>query len=582
MKLFKYFIFISLFIFSTSLYAAKEITISGSSIVSERILLKEALNLEKPALYKFWTWFDSYLIDEKNILTIKSDITRYYRKLGYFNIDVKVIKNKDSVVVTVTENSLVAINNIIFDLDLISFIPFKKGELFEPSKFTQTKKEILRYYNEQGYCFSSLDAKAKVDLEEDVVNLEFYLDKKALCKIDSIVVMGVDDTKKNIVLTHIELKKGAVFDIRNIENSYKMLQSYGAFSQIDIDYKHNQTSELEVIIKLNNNAQPHLAKVGIGFSSDTGPRIVGSWRHQNFHDKMKILELNARAALIEQELSATYIQRNFLDVNSWWLNVLDFNQFIGFKHKDYSSYSSDSYAIKPSVEKLEYVREFKTGVIIEENIITQHAITSKALKSTIRVDTTNFFIVSPFVSLAYDYRDSKLRPTRGYYVQNYLEYGELTLGSQVRYLKLEETLSYARKMYGFLLGTKFKIGVINEYVGELPFSKRFYAGGAFSNRAYEYEGLNPSDTRSSGTGGRSLIDTSFNLLHPIYENFDILTFVDMTVLNENELSFTGPVVFGLGVGLSYNTVVGPVNTSIGFDPNKPGQYAVHFQVGYTF
>ena len=135
--------------------------------------------------------------------------------------------------------------------------------------------------------------------------------------------------------------------------------------------------------------------------------------------------------------------------------------------------------------------------------------------------------------------------------------------------------------YNFITAFTMKVGVIKEYAGDLPISRFFFAGGSYSNRAYVFETLKTGDTNSLN-GAKSLLDSSLNLVHQIYKKWDGLLFIDGTILNEKELSYDTNMAFGVGAGVSYNTLVGPINISAGVDPNNVNQFALHFQVGYTF
>lgn len=573
-------IVVTLVFFCSLLLADKDIYFRGNHVVSDSEISR-VLHLEVLPIYYFWDWLDPYKIEANKEHNVAATLKRYYRSKGYFLTDIKVVSTKSTMYVYINEFEQVKITKLYIDSYLKKYVKLNVGDYFDPEKFVQSKRDILKHYHETGYCHAVLNAKAYIDKEKLGAELHYSVDDGFICQVKKIDIEGIDEEKKQIILEHIELKENQQFDSNNIDRSYQLIQSYGAFSKVSIDYDREDRDkvDLDIPIVLTNNDHPRIVKFGVGISSDVGAKLFASWRHQDLFEDMKVLQFGIDLSKIRQKLSSTYIHRSFIPVKSSFLNVLDYNQYIAYEKKKFLNFSSDNYLFRPSLEKIEYTRSLKFGVIIDQTKIKEEA--NKVGLSSIHEDTENYFVVAPFFSLDYDFRDSKIRPTDGYFIQNYVEYGEKSLASEVRYLKLIERLSLVSSYYDFITAMTMKIGIIREYEGTLPISKFFYAGGTYSNRAHIFEMLPTTDT-SSLNGGRTLVDSSLNLVHQIYGNWDGLLFMDTTLLNEKELSYGTEMLFGVGIGVSYNTLVGPVNISAGVDPNDINQYAIHFQVGYTF
>lgn len=573
-------IVVTLALFCLLLFADKDIYFRGNKVVSDSEV-STVLHLKVPPIYYFWEWLNPYQIEENKEHNIATILKRYYRSKGYFLTDIKVVSTKSTIYVYINESEQVKITKLYLDSYLKKYVKLNIGDYFDPEKFVQSKKDILKHYHETGYCHAVLNAKAYVDKEHLAAELHYSVDDGFICRVKKIDIEGIDEEKKKIILEHIELKENQQFDSNNIDRSYQLMQSYGAFSKVSIDYDRADRDkiDLDIPILLTNNEHPRIVKFGIGISSDVGAKLFASWRHQDLFEDMKVLQFGIDLSKIRQKISSTYIHRSFIPINTSFLNVLDYNQYIAYEKKHFLNFTSNNYLFRPALEKIEYIRNLKLGVILDQTQIKEEA--NKVGLNTIHEDTENYFVVAPFFALDYDFRDSKIRPTHGYYIQNYIEFGEKYLTSDVRYLKLIERLSLVESYYDFIVAMTMKVGVIREYEGKLPISKFFYAGGAYSNRAHIFEMLPTTDT-SSLNGGRSLIDSSLNLVHQIYGNWDGLLFLDATLLNEKELSYNTDMFLGVGAGVSYNTLVGPVNISAGVDPNNVNQYAIHFQVGYTF
>ena len=60
------------------------------------------------------------------------------------------------------------------------FVNFTKDEVFISSKFSESKKNIRKYLNENGYAKADINAKAYVNLDEYKVELIYIITKNKL------------------------------------------------------------------------------------------------------------------------------------------------------------------------------------------------------------------------------------------------------------------------------------------------------------------------------------------------------------------------------------------------------------------
>jgi translocation and assembly module TamA len=110
---------------------------------------------------------------------------------------------------------------------------------------------------------------------------------------------------------------------------------------------------------------------------------------------------------------------------------------------------------------------------------------------------------------------------------------------------------------------------------------RFFAGGVQSVRGYGYLTLGPSTATNSLSGGRYLLTNSFNLEQHLYKQLSGVVFFDVG----NAFNTWAHPHFqsGAGVGLSYQTPIGPISLYLSRPLNVPGHYyRVDFSLGAHF
>ncbi len=154
--------------------------------------------------------------------------------------------------------------------------------------------------------------------------------------------------------------------------------------------------------------------------------------------------------------------------------------------------------------------------------------------------------------------------------------------STASYAKLFQESRWIHTFGRTTLALKAKLGLVNELESRLPESKLFYAGGAYSNRGFGFNRLGASDAVCEGVGGRTIIDTTIELAHPLFHKFSGALFLDSTMISSNSLTFSDDFRHSVGIGLRYSTPVGPIKLDLGFNLEESDQYALHFLIGQSF
>lgn len=175
-----------------------------------------------------------------------------------------------------------------------------------------------------------------------------------------------------------------------------------------------------------------------------------------------------------------------------------------------------------------------------------------------------------------DRRDSKIFPKDGWYIDSRIE-GSI-LG--------DPPYTKAQIKGGLYIPLKQTILLLKAHLGQLftpskaPPSLFFLAGGAQSNRAYGFRTIYALDS-SCQIGGKSLVEGSLELRHPVWDGVYGALFWDRTYLSRSRLSLAEHVD-GVGVGILYPSAVGTIKAYVGFDPFHPAQHAINIYIGALF
>jgi len=156
------------------------------------------------------------------------------------------------------------------------------------------------------------------------------------------------------------------------------------------------------------------------------------------------------------------------------------------------------------------------------------------------------------------------------------------------YLPLSETLTLARRVQ---IGNIRPQGDAEENV---PFSKRFFLGGATSIRGWGRYEVSPLSESGQPYGGDSMFAFSEEVRKSFSKNLGGVLFLDAgNVWAESWSIRLNDLRYAIGPGIRYQTPIGPIRFDLGYQLNPiPGllvdgepqtrRWRLHFSIGQAF
>ena len=564
--------------------STKEIIIQGNHAIETSEYL-DALGVKQKSWFAFWG-DDKTIIAQKIIPRIPDTMREFLDAKGYYDAKITLRSTAESVTVTVKEDKPVRVSrmDIESDFNITHIVSFEKQGRFEAGKFIAIKQAIKEALMKAGYCNYQLDTKAYVDLVKRTVALKYSLQKGELCHFGETTILSKpENISERVIRSRIQYKKGEVFSTEKINRTFDALNSLDAFGsgtvapkereeEADVELKPSQTIPME--ISLSPKEKRNLFKGGIGYDTALGMRLQLYYERRNFMGNAQKFTSTLHYSDKSKFGEATFFSPALIALNG---DYFDLYSELGFSHNIYNAYNENKgyWTVKLTYERDRITADLGLGL---ENIDIEKTENDPAIIEG------NFLLLYPFANFVYDGRDSKIDPKNGYYFSAYAEYGlDYKPGASSYFKYLLE--GRAIKTFGDLtLATVGKVGVIDELSGIVPASKLFYAGGAYSNRAYgEHEiGMVTSPVASSALGGKTWLNLSFEADYPIYDKLYAALFFDSTMINQEAYDFHGQTINTLGVGVRYMTPIGPIKLDIGANIEDIDQYGISFQIGQSF
>ncbi len=191
------------------------------------------------------------------------------------------------------------------------------------------------------------------------------------------------------------------------------------------------------------------------------------------------------------------------------------------------------------------------------------------------------------LSLTRDRRDNPRRPRKGHLAQVSVAAASSALGSEVEYWKAGGRLGYYLPVGDHTLRLGARAGLISPMgdTGEIPIDLRYFNGGPFSVRSFQERSLGLRDPASGHpVGGNfySVFSAEYEIPLGVVNGLSLVPFADAgnLIYDESDASLDD-LRYALGLGLRYETPIGPIRAEYGFNPDqRPGEPEGTFHLGF--
>ncbi len=556
------------------------ITIKGNKSIEESTL-QNALGVETNGILEFYKE-DNPKIKDKLLPSLPDALRGFYNSEGFYDANFTIDISDKLVTVDIDEDRAVVVSdiNISSDYNISKLIILKKGDRFRTKDFINTKNSIINALLKDGYCSYDLDSKAFVDLDKARVDLRFILTKGGYCTFGKVTTSGLDRVGEEVVVSRVRAREGKRFNLELIQDSYKALYALDSFDMVGIKYDRKYYNVVPVDIKLKEITKKNYFMGGISYDTNVGAGVRTEYIRKNFFGDARKLRVRASYSSIEQLLEFAHYLPALFHISEYYI---DLSSKVGYSNLEYEGFMEEKGYLEAHLSYTNEKLHIRAGLAMENIDISlkDNVNSDKIIKA---INDGSFLLIYPFARFVYDRRDSKLNPKSGYYIEGNVEYGIDYDSDASSYLKYTLEGRLIDTFDKLTLSSVLKVGIVDELTNELPESKLFFGGGAYSNRAYGYNrvGVIYSPTRYGLEGAYSMVNLSLEANYPIVGDLYGAIFNDNTMLTVNSYDFSGDILSSAGFGARYITPIGPIKIDIGMNIYDPSQYGIGFQIGQSF
>lgn len=322
----------------------------------------------------------------------------------------------------------------------------------------------------------------------------------------------------------------------------------------------------------------------IGYGTEEGIRLEGSWEHRNLFPPEGMLRVRGIAGTQEQLAGVTFRKNNFRARD----RILTLDAYASTI--DYDAYDARTASLIGTYERVStllFQKNFSWSVGLEL-VASQE---SERAADGRDLPRETYFIAALPLYAQIDASDDLLDPTEGFRLAGRLS-PEISdnEGVQSFYLRSQVDASYYQSVgENTVLAGRVRVASIpGAPLEAIAPSRRLYAGGGGSVRGYGYREIGPLNNRGDPLGGRSLVEVSAEArigTGLMDGAISIVPFVDAGSVGLDPTPDFRTVKYGAGVGVRYDTGFGPLRLDVAF-PLNPGPndnwVAVYVALGQAF
>jgi translocation and assembly module TamA len=400
-------------------------------------------------------------------------------------------------------------------------------------------------------------------------------------RFNGVMVTGTERMDPAFVAYLTGITTGEEYDPDEVEAAAERLRRLQVFRSIVIEEAGPLTPAglLPLTVRVAERP-PRVFGAGGSYSSIDGASIEGYWTHRNLFGHAERLRVEGRVRGIDSTEAEDFDY--FLGVHFTRPGVLtpdtDFLAQAQAEQEIVDAYDRRSVSARAG-----FAHRFSPALTGDIGALAERSRIEDAFGER------DFLLASLPGELTYDDRDNKLDPTEGLRGTVFAEpFYDFERGNGAVLTKGQVAAYRAFDADGrFVVAGRLAGGIVaGASLADIPSDRLFLAGGGGSVRGYEYQSIGVLLPNGELVGGRSLVEASAELRARVTDEIGIVPFVDLGVVDDDVFpDFSEAVKVGVGIGLRYYTVLGPIrlDAAIPLDPGPDDpDFALYVGIGQAF
>ncbi|MGE5546401.1 MAG: outer membrane protein assembly factor BamA [Solirubrobacterales bacterium] len=551
--------------------------------------LREVLQTKEERWYRFFSSEDTY--DPDRLTYDRELLRRYYLKHGYADFRVvsavaELTPDREGFFITFTVDEgerykfgksdlKVALKDVNGD-ELKPLITAEEGEWYNADQVETIVQNLTDALGNKGYAFVDVKPQVRRDREKKTVDLVFDIQDAPRVYVERIDVTGNVRTLDKVIRREFRLVEGDAFNTAKLRRSRQRIKDLNFFDKVEVNNVPSETAPDRTVIKVDvQEKSTGELSFGIGWSTVAGAIVEAQLRERNLLGKGQDVRIGASVGERRNSAEFSFTEPYFMDRNlAAGFDLFAINR--KFQRESYYDANSLGGALRAGYQISEHLRQEVKYLLKRDQVENVSSLASRFIKEQEGESTTS----SIQQTLLWDYRDSRIEPTEGYFfrVNNELA----GLGGDQQFVRNNVGAGqYFPLVEQVVLSLTGNAGIITGYGDkQIRITERYYLGGD-TLRGFASAGVSPRDisTKNGAIGGLwqyyGSAQVRFPLGLPEELGFGGHVFTDFGSIGPTEnypdktnIRQSSSVRVSVGAGVTWKSPMGPVAVDIGIPVKK--------------
>lgn len=500
----------------------------------------------------------------------ESQVQLQYPDPGWLDIVINVEEGRQYHIGTITIDG----NTLFSEEELKTYaLTLRTGDIFSPKAIDDNIQNLRDYYGRLGYLDTNVRLERAPNITTGVIDITFRITEGEKFFVEGITLQGNTKTRNDVIVRELALAPGDVFDSVRMRASQSRLQNTRYFTQVNLSPEpSNIPNQRKLRISVEEGNTGNLT-FGAGFSSVEAVSGFVELSQSNFDLFNYRSGFQGAGQKFRLRLSiGSKSNQILLSFEEPW--VYQRQLALGFEvfrtQTDYLSTDYNELRLGFQVylrRRLFELVEGRLSYTLEQVDIRD---VSTSAPQVIKDESGKRSVSKVGLNISRDNRDNYLWPRRGSRLESITEVAGGPLMGQTNYVKQEfRARVYIPTFDTFeqTLTIAGRTGTIWGYGGkDVPFFDRYFLGGPYTMRGFDYRGVGPVELPSTtAVGGNTMgmiqVDYIFRILEPL----GVKLFYDIGFVNSDKFDWnTSNYNDDAGFGLIIILMGSPLNLDFGF------------------
>ena len=499
-----------------------------------------------------------------------------------------------------------------------------EGQAYSEYNAVVDRDNVLSYYYDRGYRDANFTWKVTPSSEPGKVDVEYEISEGRQQFVRQVLIGGEEFTRRAVVEREVRLQPDGPLGQSELRETQRSLYNLGILNKVDLAVQNPEGDETHrtVLLQVEESQRwtvttglgAEVARIGGGDLSlqnpegaaTFSPRVSLDVTRLNFRGLDHTVFLKSRFSTIQQRILLGYTAPRPFQLTNWtlYLNALqdhtrDVRTFTAQRLEGSVALSQRRSKSDTLILRANFHRVAISDLKIDPALISQ-------FQQAVR-------IAMPSATLIRDRRDNPADSRRGIFLSADVGISASALGSEANFNRLAlQYTSYHPFGKNIVLARSTQLGIQEPFGGlrtvvplgaaspvftrEIPLAERFFSGGGNSHRGFAVNQAGPRDPVTGfPLGGAGLFINSVELRFPVrkpdlgavlfhdagnvFRRIGNLSFrVGQRVTAEDmankRITDFDYMVHAVGLGIRYNTPIGPVRLDFSYALNPPRFYGL--------